>query len=181
MRKRGLLFCAILLIAICNTPAAQVPQEKDTYRPTATIREVMATVVEPSANHIWSSVRIEVSAAGISESKPQNDKEWSELRRQTLMLVEATNLLAIPGRPVAKAGEKSSNPQAQLPPEQIEALINRERANWVSLSHGLHDAATQALAAVEAKDSSALLTAGGRIYEACKSCHAKYWNLPARP
>jgi hypothetical protein len=169
MQKPFLLLSAILL----------VPQTQDTYRPTATVRDLMATMVGPSADHVWKSVSVEVSRAGMVERRPQNDQEWAELRKQTLLLIESMNLLAIPGRPVAKAGEKPANPQAQAP-EQIEALINSERANWVTLSRRVQDAATQALAAVDAKDSSAVMEAGGRIYEACKSCHQKYWDLPGR-
>src|SRR5262245_12634380 len=117
MRMRALLFCTILLIAIGNTTAAQTPQ--DTYRPTATIKDIMATMVDPSADYLWESVSTQVSAGGIVNRTPQSDKEWSELRTRVLMLIEATNLLAIPGRHVAKPGEKSANPQVELPPEQI--------------------------------------------------------------
>jgi hypothetical protein len=180
MRMRALLFCTILLIAVRNTPATQTPQDQDTYRPTATIKDIMVTMVDPSADYIWESVGTEVSAAGIVNRSPQTDKEWSELRTRTLMLIEATNLLAIPGRHVAKAGEKPAKPQVEMPPEQIEALINMDRTNWVNLSHGLHDVSMQALAAVDAKNVSALLGAGAKIDQACENCHVKYWYLPAR-
>lgn len=180
MRTRVLLFCATLLIAVGDTPAAQAPQDQSTYRPTATIKDIMATIVDPSADYIWESVSTEVSQVGIVNRSPQNDKEWSELRKRALLLIEATNLLAIPGRHVAKAGEKPARPQVELPPDQIEALINMDRTNWVNLAHGLHDVATQALSAIDAKDVPALLTAGARIDQACENCHVKYWYLPVR-
>jgi hypothetical protein len=176
MRKYALFLFPIVLIAYGTVRAAQTPvQESGMYRPTATIKDIMVVMVDPSADYIWNAVATEVSAAGIRQRYPQNDKEWAELRNRTLTLIEATNLLAIPGRHVAKAGEKTANPQIELAPDQIETLINMDRTGWVNLTHGLHDASTQALAAVDAKDALAFLRAGSTIQQACEKCHQKFW------
>lgn len=181
MRKYALFLFSTILIAYGTVRAAQTPvQESETYRPTATIKDIMEVMVGPSAVYMWSAVATEVSATGSRQRFPQNDKEWAELRNRTLTLIEATNLLAIPGRHVAKAGEKSANPQIQLAPEQIETLINMDRTGWVNLTRGLQDASIQALAAVDAKDGSAFLRAGGTIYQACANCHVKLWYLGTR-
>jgi hypothetical protein len=188
MRKYAILLFTMILIAYGTERAAQTPvRESETYRPTATIKEIMVVMVDPSADYMWEAVATEVSAAGIRERLPKNDKEWAELRNRTLTLIEATNLLAIPGRHVAKAGEKSAKPQIELEPEQIETLINMDRTSWVNLTHGLHDASMQALAAVDAKDAPAFLRAGVAIDRACENCHLKFWypgignNPPRRP
>lgn len=187
MRKYALFLFSILVV-YGTVRAAQTPvQESETYRPTATIRDIMGVMVKPSADYMWNAVATEISAAGVLERFPQNDKEWAELRNRTLTLIEATNLLAIPGRHVAKAGEKSANPQIKLAPEEIETLINMDRTGWVNLTHGLHDASMRALTAVDAKDVPAFLRAGATIAQACESCHLKFWypgtrsNPPRRP
>jgi hypothetical protein len=57
--------------------------------------------------------------------------------RKAVLLVEAANLLLMPGRKVAKAGEKAENPEVELGPEQIEALINKDRPSFVKLAKGI--------------------------------------------
>ena len=67
--------------------------------------------------------------------------------------------------------------------EQIEKLINQDRQAWIMLAHGLHDAATQALHAVDSKDPAKVLESGDAIDNACEHCHQAYWYphpAPAR-
>jgi cytochrome c556 len=45
----------------------------------------------------------------------------------------------------------------------------------VQFAHGLHSTATQALEAIDRRDSEALLQAGGEIDAACEACHLTYW------
>ena len=63
----------------------------------------------------------------------------------------------------------------ELQPEQIETLINQDRQAWITLAHGLHDTATQALRAADAKDPAQVLESGDAIDNACEHCHQKYW------
>src|SRR5436190_24370041 len=65
MRKRALFFYTILLSAIGNISAAQSPsQPQDTYRPAATIRDIMVMMVDPGDDYIWQAVSTEIGAAG---------------------------------------------------------------------------------------------------------------------
>ena len=98
-----------------------------------------------------------------------------QVRNHAIMLLEATNLLQMPGRHVAKSGEKSENPDVELGPDQIETLINKDRASWINYAHGLHDATMKAFAAIEKKDTEGLLDAGDGIDNACEKCHLQYW------
>ena len=50
---------------------------------------------------MWDSVSTMVSTAGIEEKAPKNDEEWRDVRRGAIRLVEAPNLLMLPGRHVA--------------------------------------------------------------------------------
>ena len=54
-------------------------------------------------------------------------------------------------------------------------LINQDRLAWIALAHGLHDAATLALNAVDAKDPAKVLESGEQTDSACEHCHQKYW------
>ena len=135
----------------------------------------MDSVVDPGADYIWDSVETIVSAKGVEEKFPRTDEEWKEVRRHAIMLLEATNLLLIPGRHVAKPGEKADDPKVELAPEKIEALINTDRASWTKFAGGLHDATMEAFKAIEAKDKEELLNAGDGIDNACEKCHLQYW------
>ena len=180
MRKLNVLALSTLLV-LCSscaqkTPAAAPQAEPQAeYRPTATIKDIMDSVVDPGADFIWDAVETVVSAKGVEDKAPHTDEEWKEVRRHAIQLLEATNLLQVPGRHVAKAGEKADDPTVELSPEQIEALINKDRAAWINYAHALHDATMEAFRAIEAKDSAKLLEVGNGIDEACEKCHLQYW------
>jgi hypothetical protein len=135
----------------------------------------MKSMVAPQADVLWTAVSSNVTSTGVEEKAPQNDKEWQAVRANAVTMLEATNAILIPGRHVAKPGEKAEDPSVQLSPEQIEALINKDLANWTKFAHGLYDATTVALKAIDAKDSMALLDAGNGIDTACENCHKQYW------
>jgi hypothetical protein len=175
---RVVVLCAVLVV-LCGSCAtqqpAQAPQQEAEYRLTATIKDLMDSMVDPGADFLWGAVETVVSAKGTEEKMPRTDEEWKEVRRHAIMLLEATNALQIPGRKVARPGEKADDPKVELAPEQIEELINKDRAAWIKHAHGLHDATMQAFAAIEAKDAEKLLDVGNAIDEACEKCHLQYW------
>src|SRR5262249_8511280 len=95
--------------------------------------------------------------------------------RRILVLVEAPNLLVMNGRKVAHAGEKSENPEVELQPEQIQALLDGDRARFLDRARALQDAAMMALKAADTKDKDALFPACERLDRACEECHHHYW------
>jgi cytochrome c556 len=176
MQRCGWLLCLALLCLIAGSCRSRAPEPE--YRLTATIKDIMDSLVDPSADTIWDSIVTTISAAGIEEKAPHTDEEWLDLRRSAIRLVEATNLLQMPGRHVAQPGEKAENPNVELGPEEIERRINADRAQWITLAHGLHDAAMGALRATDAKNVPALFEAGDKLDGACERCHQKYWYPP---
>ena len=46
---------------------------------------------------------------------------------------------------------------------------------WIAHAHGLHDAATRAINAADAKDPAKVLESGEQIDNACEQCHQQYW------
>ena len=165
------LFLALLCLLLCLS-CKRKPQAE--YRPTTTIKDLMAGIVDPAADIIWDSVATKMTTKGKEEKAPRTDEEWLIVRRSALQLVEASNLLQIPGRHVAKPGELN-NQGIELQPDQIETLINQDRQAWIAFAHGLHDAATQAVNAADAKDPAKVLESGEQIDNACEHCHQQYW------
>lgn len=179
MRKRFLFMIAGLLLVLAACAAQPQPQPQappqPPFRPTATIKDIMDSVVDPNADFIWESISTTVSAKGIEEKRPRTDDEWREVRRRAIALLEASNLLLVPERHVAKTGEKSENPGIELGPEEIEGLINQDKPTFIDRALKLHDAVVPALKAIDEKNADALLDAGDLIDRACEGCHLKYW------
>lgn len=166
----------VLLGAACTAKQEQPAAQQDPeYRPTATIKEIMDSLVDPGADYVWNSVETTFTEKGADEKAPRTDEEWQEVRRHAMMVIEATNLLLIPGRHTANPGEKAEEPKVELSPEQIDVAIAQDRPAFVKLAHGLHDAAMQSLKAIDKKDAEMLLNTGDGIDKACENCHLKYW------
>src|SRR5688572_3642251 len=124
--QKYLLFptaCVLLFLVSCKA--------SEPYRPTSTIKDIMNAHVDPSADYIWESVATVITEKGIDEKFPRTTKEWEDLRRHAIILVEASNLMIMPGRLVAHPGEKSQNPGIELAPEEINALMEKDRDTFV--------------------------------------------------
>src|SRR5215469_16676377 len=112
-----------VIIASCakqTQPAANAEPQAE-YRLTATVKDIMDALVDPGSDYIWDSVETVVSAKGVEEKAPKTDEDWKQVRNHAIMLLEATNLLQMPGRHVAQPGEKANDPNVELSPDQIEA------------------------------------------------------------
>lgn len=170
---------AILLgggLAACETQVESAVAES-TFRPTASIQEVMDAVVDPAADAIWDAVSTTTTKDGTEVKQPTSDEEWKVLRHQAVSLAEAANLLVIDGRQVAHAGRQlddSGTPGILTAPE-IEKAIAANRPAYVKAAHDLHDTAVAVLAAIDTKQPAAVIAAGGKIERACEHCHVQFW------
>lgn len=169
---RWLLVVVMLLTATACTRTP--PPEPDLLK-TATIKDIMDAMVDPSAEFLFDSVATIADEHGITEKAPQSEEEWAEVRRRAIQLLEAPNLLVMKGRKVAQAGDQSKNPEIELQPAQIQALIDADRLTFIDRAHTLQDAATMALKASDARDKNALFAACERLDKACENCHLHYW------
>jgi len=171
-----------LVAAACSSSKpAEVKDTASAFRLTGSIKDIMDSVVDPSADVLWDSVATTISRAGTDEKMPRTDEDWKVVRRNAIALIEATNLLVIEGRRVANPGDKSENPEIELAPEAIQKLVDADRATWVKNAHGLHDAAMVALKAIDSKSVKGLLDAGEGIDAACENCHKQYWYPDQKP
>jgi cytochrome c556 len=157
--------------APATPPAPPQPQ----YMPTATIKDLMLSVIDGAADVVWLSVTTVVDEKGMLETKPITDEDWTKVRHGAITLMEAANLLMIPGRRVARPGEKSETPGVELEPEEMDALIAKDRAAWNARAKALHDVVEQVVKAVDAKDAEKVFELGEQIELACEGCHKQYW------
>ena len=175
------LLTSLVLISACQKPAettaaapAPAPPPPE-YVPTATVKDLMQSVVDPNADVVWLAVTTVQSNKGTVETRPKTDEEWTKVRHGAVALMEASNLLMVPGRHVARPGEKSETPGVELEPSEMEVLINKDLAAWRKRAHGLHEAGVAAIQAIDAKDADKLFEVGEQIERACESCHSQYW------
>ena len=84
-----------------------------------------------------------------TSQQPLDEKGWTAARNQALVLAESANLLMLGTRV-------------------------RDNGNWMKMSRALVDAAAQAAAAAQKKDTKALEVATDAITVACMECHRPY-------
>jgi hypothetical protein len=170
-----LVFVACLVASACQrTPAAPVGHTPG-YMPTATIKELMLSVIDPSADVVWNSVMAVVGPQGLVETKPRSEEEWTQVRNGAMTLMEAANLLMVPGRHVAKPGEKSETPGIELEPEEMDVLIANDRVAWDGRAKALHDIVAKVIDAIDARNPDKVFELGADIEVACETCHKQYW------
>jgi hypothetical protein len=165
----GILLFLVATACSKTSPPAQV------LIPSATIKDIMDSVVDPSAEFLFESVAEIADEQGVREKAPQTDEEWKEVRLRAIALVEAPNLLVMSGRSVARPGEKSKNPQVELQPEQIQTLVDADRRGFIDRAKVLQDAALLALKAADDRNKDALFSACEQLDKACENCHTHYW------
>lgn len=177
IRRFPLLAASAALIL--SQLAACAPAPSDQYRVRATVKELMDSIVDPASDAIWGSVEVVVTLEGTVEKQPKTDDDWKALRRHAVSLIEVSNLLLMPGRKVARPGEKAEDARVDLQPEEIEARIAQDRSVWVSHAHTLQDAALKSLEAIDTRNVKALVDTGETLDQACETCHKTYWYRPS--
>jgi hypothetical protein len=166
------------------SPAAAQPP----YTTTATIKDIMLHIVDPAGDMVWDSVATVIDKKGLHETAPTTDEDWFKVRSGVITLIEASNLLMVPGRAMAKPGEKSEAPGVELEPAEMEVLVKKDLAGWNKHARDLHDISLKVLEVVEAKDAQKLFDIGEDLDGACENCHRAYWypnekipDFPSQP
>src|SRR3954468_12886434 len=152
--------------AACQAPPAPAPAPP--FRATSTIRELMQSIVAPSAQGLWDSVGRVSDAKGTRDLEPRSAEEWAAVRRYAVSLMESTNLLLIRERHVAREGQQTLKaedavPGSELPPSEIEKRVKENWAAWTALAQNLHASAASMLEAVDKKDVARLETGGSDL------------------
>ncbi len=176
----GLAGCSPNSQIATSQPGPAAPSAPTPYRLTATIQDLMDGIVDPSADVLWDSVAYIASTRGIEDRQPRTDEEWKAVRYSAITLIEAANLLSMPGRRVAAAVHSPAVPQAppglgELSHAEIQQRIDSTHDSFTQFARNLQDAASKALTAIDARNPQGLMDAGGVIDEACEACHVTYW------
>ena len=174
-----LALAALCITAACSTsepaPAPATASDAPQYEAAATVKDLMQSIVDPSADLVWNAVTTVQTAKGTIDTVPKTPEEWLKVRHGAVGLSEAANLLMMPGRHVAQPHEKSDTPGVELEPSEMEALISKDRAAFIQRAKALHEAGMAAVAAADAKDPQKLFEVGELIENACENCHSHYW------
>jgi len=159
------------------TTSQRAAGQASTYRPVATVQEIMDAIISPASKAVFDAVSTEVTATGAVEKAPKNDEEWATVRNNALMMVEGANLLMLPGRHIARGpvDAKAAHEAGELTPPEIEARVAKDRATWNRLAAGFRNAAMVALKAAEARKPGDVQAAGEGVDGACENCHIRYW------
>jgi hypothetical protein len=142
--RLGTVLAGVALLSACSNGPTPPP-----FKPIADTKLLMQSVVDPTADEIWDSVRTIITAEGTQEIRPHTNEEWTVVRNHAVALAESGNLLMMVPR--AKDGDE-----------------------WMKRARELVDTSERAIRAAETKNADELFTVGGDIYQACSNCHQKY-------
>lgn len=140
-------------------PARQTP---------ATLAQLMKGILFPNSNVIFfaqsdnpADVPPAKDPATAINPLASSYGKWEAVENSSLAIVEAANLLTIPGR-------KCSNGRP----------VPVTNADWPKLVQGLRDAGMTAYKAAQSKDQDKILDAADVLTTACANCHDKYREKP---
>jgi hypothetical protein len=150
-------------------------------RKLTTIKDLMDSIVDPSADVVWGAVGTVMDQEGVRDTFPKTAEEWLNVRRAAIRIIEGSNLLMMPGREAAPPGTKSETPGVELEPPEITALIKKNRRRFDALAKALQALGFEAVRAIDAQDTAALLEIGGRMQDVCEGCHQAFWYPGAKP
>ena len=139
----------------------------------ATVKDIMHSVVDPSGDFLFHSIRTIADDQGVREIAPHTDPEWENVRQRLMVLLDAPSLLD--GRRAARPRDRSKNPEVESQPEEIQKLLDADGSDFIRRAQRLQQAASVARKAVDARDKDALLLGLDGIDKACESCHLRYW------
>ena len=179
----GAMIAAALSLCISSADAAgpkkaaagnvAVPAQ---FAVTATFQELMDAEMDATSEKIWNAVSIVNDKSGTHQNMPSTPAEWQELRRQAMRLAETSNLLMIPGRPVAGPNVKTTVKSVE--PLDVVAIQKRLAANPTALAAFAQSSRTVALQLVDAvdkRDVQKVSDLGGSLDEVCEACHKTFW------
>ncbi len=140
-----------------------------------TVKTIMDTMLDPSADYLFASVADVADERGITRKAPKTPQEWATVRHHLKVLMDAPALLIVPGRKAANPEDRSSNPSVENQPEEVQQLLDAQHSDFVLRAARLRQAAALGMKAAIAQKQDALFVAITAVDKACESCHLHYW------
>jgi hypothetical protein len=177
----GVLCSAVLgLIALSPVAMAQSKTAKADRPVYLSIKEIMESIIDPSADALWGAVGTVMDKDGVHELMPSTQEQWTDLRRAAVRVIEGANLLMMKDREAAPPGVKSEAPGVELEGAQMTALIKKNRKGFDAFAKALQGVGLEALRASDSKDGALLMDMGARMENVCESCHQTFWYPPEK-
>ena len=142
----GFLLAATLFITGCAAEEPAGPPLDMRH----TTRDLMAGMIDASADALWDSVGTIWDENGENHWEPETDEEWLAVTGAAMTLIESGNLLMLGNRA-------------------------RDTDQWMAYSQEMIDAGAVALEAAQARDPERIFDSGEVVYNACNNCHNIYW------
>lgn len=149
MKRLGILV-SLAALGACSGPSGPNARGGVKFDTSLPMSEFMAHVLDPAAQAFWKGSGIEITEAGETDLSPKDEAGWETLVTAASTVAEAGNALQLPDR--------------ARPPE----------AEWNRLAQEMTTRALESRKAADARDRQAVFDTGGRLYETCVACHAKY-------
>jgi hypothetical protein len=167
----GPLASALLLAGCSQAEDPQGPHK------IAAIHDLMADVVMPQTDILWSSTAVLSDETGVHDMSPKTEEDWQKLRNAAMILAETQNLLAMPGRKVVPDGDTLEG-GGTLSADQIQTRVSEQHDDFVKHTGEMQKLAVQAIANIDARNLKALDKTGAQIDQVCESCHLEFWYPP---
>lgn len=136
---------AVFAFALGASSCAPEREEAEEFRLPISINEVMASLINHSADPIWIA----------AWKNPQTDEDWRELEHLSRQLQLGGSLITIPG----------TGP--------VDTMWTGREA-WQQYSMALAASAGRAVNAARSRDVELISRAGDEIVEICESCHIEF-------
>jgi len=159
----------LVYVAACSSPAPTTPAESDVSAPQVkgTLNQVMRGILFPNSNIIF-------DAQDRDPAAPPDEKDpaaaahpfagtyggWEAVENAAIALVEAANLVALPGRTCA-----NGKPVPLTDPTYRKGLADLREVSMVAYK-----------AAME-KNQDAMLDVADKLTRACATCHDVYRDI----
>jgi hypothetical protein len=119
------------------------------FKAIGTTQDLMAGVIDPTAQAIWNSVKVEIDEKGTHESRPETKDDWQKLGHIARGLADASSMLLYQGH-------------------------LEDNGNWEKFTKEMSDKAMDVAKAADDQDAEKIISTGGDLYEACTKCHMEY-------
>ena len=119
----------------------------------------MLHVVDPAGDMVWDAVSTVIDKKGLHETMPTTDEDWFKVRTGVITLIEASNLLMIPGRAMGAAREIDRSGCRARASRNGGPREQRSRG-WNRRAGDLHNISLKVLEIVDKKDAQALFDIG---------------------